>query len=301
MSTGVPPVITPDVQEWFNQAMVQERARMQSDIHLQVEALVQARMEAMTTDARMPKPPHPEYYKGDRDAMKINTWIDQAYRYGAHFRMTEAQMVATAVFYLTGMARDWWTNMDAGGKARMGSWEHFTKDLRAAFYPIDHERRVLDQIEKLTQKGSVSAYVEKFEAMRTQVPGVSDRHWKRSFLNGLHPSLKVAAVTYDMDNPQATLAQLYRRLTAIGDVMWDARAERTNDNMDLSQMDPRRGRVQSSGKAGRSKAHITCYHCQEKGHYKSECPKFKKHLNFLEAASSVHEEPQNEDQVEGDF
>ena len=100
-----------------------------------------------------PKPPKPEVYKGKRDAVEVNSWMDQIQRYGAHYGMSSAQMANLAVFYLTGPARDWWTNLDTSSKEQAASdWKSFCDALKASFYPIDHERKIMDSIEKLKQK-----------------------------------------------------------------------------------------------------------------------------------------------------
>lgn len=300
------------VEQWINE-------RVQAQVQAQVEAQVQAKMEAFLQaqtlaqgEARralpvvaLPKPPHPDAYKGERDAVRINTWIDQLRAYGEFYKLEGVVQVEMAVFYLSGTARDWWANMDVGLKASLTSWDAFCHALKGSFYPIDHERRIMDQIERLRQVGPVHRYVERFELLRTQVAGVSDAMWARYFVNGLSPSVRIEAIRYQMDNPHAPLPELYRRLTAIGDALWRAQATGPRDDpMELSAMVTTKAKDKFRAKAkaafGRvSSREVTCYGCGEKGHIKRECPHAHKirpaHLN---AASA---EVKSEDEGTADF
>ena len=99
------------------------------------------------------KPPKPEFYKGKRDALEINAWVDQIERYARYFGLSEGmELVDFAVFYLGGSARDWWTNRSDQLKEKVEGWKDFTKELKISFYPLDHQRTVMDKLEKLCQK-----------------------------------------------------------------------------------------------------------------------------------------------------
>lgn len=229
------------------------------------------------------KPPKPEVFKGRRDATEINSWIDQVYRYGQVFKLSSAQVSDLAVFYLSGPARDWWTNQTDVTKARLlSSWDEFCKDLKKSFYPIDHERKTMDAIEKLSQKGSVAKYVEKFEHLRSQIQDVPVELWKRYFIKGLSHSVKIEAIKYNVDKPDATLEDLYQRSTTIGDALWDHRTQHQhdsyrNDPMDLSSVNlkkPNGKAYAGQNKARKSKPisdNRTCYLCGETGHIQRNC------------------------------
>ena len=97
------------------------------------------------------KPPKPEFYKGKRDALEINGWVDQIERYAKYFGLSEGmELVEFAVFYLGGSARDWWTNRSDQLKEKIEGWKSFIKELKISFYPLDHQRSVMDKLEKLT-------------------------------------------------------------------------------------------------------------------------------------------------------
>ena len=239
------------------------------------------------------KPPKPDFYRGKRDALEINAWIDQIERYAEFFSVSEGMdRVNFAVFYLAGSARDWWTNRSGQLKESIKGWREFIQELKITFYPLDHERSVMDKLEKLRQKGSVAGYVEKFERLRTQIQGVSEDLWKRYFIKGLQPHVQIEAIKYNLDNADASLAVMYQRVTTLGDALWAQKSEYggiRSDPMDLSAA----SMVKTNGKAyagykiksGNQKRFnqdgIKCFRCGKIGHFKRDCD--QKQLQMINA------------------
>ena len=234
------------------------------------------------------KPPKPEFYKGKRDALEINAWTDQIERYAKYFGLSEGmELVDFAVFYLGGSARDWWTNRSDQLKEKIEGWKTFVKELKVSFYPLDHQRSVMDKLEKLSQKGSVAAYVEIFERLRTQVDGISEDLWKRYFIKGLQDHIQIEAIKYNLDEPDASLAQMYQRLTTLGDALWAQKGSgRKNDPMDLSAIYKQNGKPYAGSRSSDTNKDYggekrRCFKCKEVGHLKRDC---RKGLNLLESS-----------------
>jgi hypothetical protein len=229
----------------------------------------------MHQEKMMIKPPKPEYFKGKRDAVEINSWLDQIKRYGDHFGMSSSDIANLAVFYLSGLGRDWWTNLDAELKQQnISSWDLFSNAIKEAFYPVDHQRRIMDTLEKLQQKGSVANYVERFEHLRTQINGVSVDLWKRYFVKGLSLPLRIEAIKFNLDQPNASLGQLYQRLSAIGDAVWAQRTQIKEDMMDLSYIDFKKKRNfgnKGMDKKSQNSKEWKCFKCGKPGHFKRDC------------------------------
>ena len=259
--------------------------------HLQQE--IQRGDKVATSKKFAVKPPKPDFFKGKRDALEINAWVDQISRYAQFFGLDPGlELVEFAVFYLSGSARDWWTNQSGQLKARVMTWTDFVFELKTAFYPLDHERAVMDKLEKLHQKGSVAAYVELFEKLRSQVSGVSDDLWKRYFIKGLAQNIQIEAIKFNLDTPDASLSQMYQRLTTLGDALWAQKGGnyRPNDSMDLSVIYKPNGKSYAgsvdkrNGKSHRREELRKCFKCGIPGHLKRECG--SKNLNMIKAEQS---------------
>jgi hypothetical protein len=265
-------VFTMNLRNELDVVLQNVRAELQAEI-AEVRKLSSARSEPGRYG---PKPPKPDYYDGRTDAVVLNRWLNQVDDYLAFYQYPALsdEPAKIASFYLSAHARTWWSSMPESQKADL-TWNAFKTLLRSRFYPIDHERQVLSRIEKLKQRGPVSRYIESFESLRAQLT-IGEQTEMRYFINGLRADLKVKAVEFLLDNPSGQLAELYQRMTAIGEVLWESRMTLRDPNaMDLSavskQSSSRKPAPKAKAAGRRDKSHIVCYQCNQKGHYRNEC------------------------------
>jgi hypothetical protein len=235
-----------------------------------------AEVRKVGTNQSGPKPPKPDYYDGRTDAIVLNRWINQVDDYLMFYNYSDMSVepARIASFYLSAHARTWWSAIPENQKANL-TWLTFKELLRARFYPIDHERQVLSRLEKLKQRGPVSRYIESFEALRAQLV-IGQNTEIRYFINGLRADLKVKAVEFLLDKPDGQLPEIYQRMTAIGEVLWESRMTMRDSNaMDLSavskQSSSRRPPAKVKTADRRDKSHVVCFRCNQKGHYRNEC------------------------------
>ena len=108
------------------------------------------------------KPTKPEPFDGQRDALKVNTWL---YKMEVYFgllvvgnnqlTLDDQTKMNFASTLLTGTASNWWY-MKVMGQATPTSWNDFKATVVAEFVPFDHLRRTRDKLRNLVQHNSVA-------------------------------------------------------------------------------------------------------------------------------------------------
>ncbi|KAL4281742.1 hypothetical protein GQ457_03G022050 [Hibiscus cannabinus] len=118
-------------------------------------------------------------------------WIKKCQKYFSIFAIPEYQKVEIASMYLNGKAETWFDGYIMQ-KYRL-TWQEFTADLCHRFCDKTFSD-VVEEFNKLVQKGSVEDYQERFEElhplMLQQNTQLSEGYFVSSFISGLKEELK---------------------------------------------------------------------------------------------------------------
>ena len=164
---------------------------------------------------------------------------------------------------------------------RIRCWMDFKKQLTAKFMPPEYEDEVRNQIFQLRQSDfpSVTAYIDAFNVLHMQLlSGSEDRLYVQRFVQGLKRQIRESIISH-RDNL----------------VSLDASQEAARRYEQLSQsLDPQRIAAHTASTPGKpkttsmtftnrhgkviDKSKVTCFKCNKKGHFQSECPQEKANM-----------------------
>jgi len=149
------------------------------------------------------KPNKPEAFDGKRDLLVVNGWIYQVEQYFSLVQFTGVNLddnirISFASSLMKGNAAKWWYIQVQGG-AQPNTWVEFTTALRNEFVPSDSMRRARDKLRALTQRTSVSAYLDEFQNIVIAIPGMTADEMIDRFVSGLKPQTRIEVLKA---NPQ---------------------------------------------------------------------------------------------------
>lgn len=287
---------TPPMVPSFEELTAEHYAQLLGQLqHLQAQAQVPP------SAAPMPllKPPKPEPFKGGR---KIASWLFSIEQYFAVMGVTsdEARITYIATL-LRDAAADWWRGLhiaaQAGRKTVPSTWGEFKSAITAHFQPIHEEDFARQLIRTLKQHRSVRDYVVRFQEVSLQIPTMDERSRVDAFTAGLKQDVRrwVKLQAPPTLERAMEIAEQYQTM-----MMQDMAAMRTH--VDRSRFGPPGGgrdngpmpmdvdgrtnnlragkhkpKRTSKGKLGRKedKKVPTCWHCNQPGHVRRECPHLK--------------------------
>ena len=143
------------------------------------------------------KPTTPEPFDGQRDALKVNTWLYKMEVYfdllmiaNPQLQLNDQTKMNFASTLLTGTASNWWY-MKVMSQAIPQNWEGFKVAVRTEFIPFDHVRRTRDKVRKLVQHSSVAKYLNEFRNLVLTIPDMNDGEKLDKFCAGLKPQVRL--------------------------------------------------------------------------------------------------------------
>lgn len=143
------------------------------------------------------KPTKPEPFDGQRDALKVNTWLYKMEVYfdllmigNPQLQLNEQTKMNFASTLLTGTASNWWY-MKVMSQAIPQTWNDFKVSVIAEFVPFDHVRRTRDKLRKLVQNTSVAKYLNEFRNLVLTIPDMNDGEKLDKFCAGLKPHVRL--------------------------------------------------------------------------------------------------------------
>ena len=261
----------------------------------------------------LPKPPKPEPFKGGR---KIASWLFSIEQYFAVVGVIDdGARIAYVSTLLRDTAADWWRGFNiaaqAGRKILPTTWEEFKNAITAHFQPIHEEDFARQYIRTLKQHRSVRDYVVRFQEVSLQIPTMDERSRVDAFTAGLKQDVRrwVKLQAPSTLERAMEIAEQFQTM-----VMQDTAAMRTYADrprfghsggggngpipmeVDSHTNNLRAGKQKlkkpsAKEKLGRKddKKVPTCWHCNQPGHLRRDCPNLKGSTTKIFKASAKPE------------
>ncbi|MCO5601545.1 hypothetical protein L7F22_055668 [Adiantum nelumboides] len=123
--------------------------------------------------------------------------------------LIESKKVALASSLLKDTAFLWWNRRVADGK-RTPSWRKFRSAIRKAFEPPNADFHARSSLRRLSQTGSLAAYITEFQRLTLEIETLSPSDKLHSFIDGLEPNLKDDVHKFDPATLDAAIAYVER-------------------------------------------------------------------------------------------
>lgn len=247
-----------------------------------------------------PRVREPEVFKGERNALAVESWIYSVELYFKIIRVDHGQdQLWYALSLLRGDAQLWYSQLKVYEAEKLPQdWSDFKVLLRKEFVPINAVVQARDRLASLIQRGSVSEYINEFRRLKLQIPDLSHGDALDRFVRGLTKAIRVAV----RSRFPTTLSEAESLALAIEAASQDEEGVaivprqqplQPKNNFDPMDLDALRetvnalvGQVQrqtnyrrNTGGGSRSGgssngAGPRCYGCGGIGHMKRECPTY---------------------------
>lgn len=268
----------------------------------------------------------PPTFSSSTEPMDADDWIRAIGKKLDITQCTDRERVLFASHQLTGPASEWWDNYNIShADAQTISWEEFVRAFRHAHIPAGIMTLKKKEFHALKQGNrTVGEYLHKFNQLARYAPAdvASDEERQERFMDGLNDEISVQLVSNDYTDFQQLVNKAFRQEAKHLQMENRKRrmaAQKFNSGGQpkprfAQPQPPQSGRFQSStprapvpaqrsnssglrnnASAGQfqqknptsSAAGVTCFHCNETGHYANKCPKKQQSATPIRPASGV--------------
>ena len=243
---------------------------------------------------------HPPTFTGGGDPMVANHWFMQIENVLEAMKITsDTTRVRLAAFQLEGEARVWWRWVRTSRDLEVMTWAEFQELFMGKYFlEIARHAKAQEFLELKQGATTVMDYVARFTELARFADDyvATDLAKVRRFENGLKLSIRARIVGFrlqDMDSMVGTALTIEREIedsqsTRDASVSGKRKDSQSSSNSGKrqrasssqesnSRCHPGQGHMRVDGQAGQMRVagqagQMVCYHCQQPGHMRQDCP-----------------------------
>ena len=243
---------------------------------------------------------HPPTFTGGEDLMVEDHWFMQIENVLEAMEITsDKTRIRLAAFRLEGDARVWWRWVKTSRNLKVMTWAEFQELFMGKYFPVTARHAKAQEFLELKQGATtVMDYVARFTELARFVDDyvATDLAKVRRFKNGLKLSIRARIVglrLQDMDSMVGTALTIEREIedarstrdASVSGKRKDSqsssssgkRQRASSSRGSQSRGHPGQGQMRVAGQAGQMRfasqaGQMMCYHCQQPGHMRRDCP-----------------------------